>query len=109
MQPTSKFGELFQYSNPLAAAAGFIGGHVAFPKLELGKAYDEAMQHARVRAARHDGRRRSTSRRRSRGNYAVAARAGHRRQDGTRGACRELLDHPGAARGRRVEQRATTC
>jgi CubicO group peptidase (beta-lactamase class C family) len=44
MQPTSKFGELFQYSNPLAAAAGFIGGHVVFPKLELGKAYDQAMQ-----------------------------------------------------------------
>src|SRR6187431_536501 len=44
MQPTSKFGELFQYSNPLAAAAGFIGGHVAFPRLELGKAYDEAMR-----------------------------------------------------------------
>ena len=40
----AKFGELFQYSNPLAAAAGFIGGHVAFPKLELGAAYDEAMQ-----------------------------------------------------------------
>lgn len=44
MQPTSKFGELFQYSNPLAGAAGFIGGHVAFPKIELGKAYDEAMR-----------------------------------------------------------------
>ena len=44
MQPTSKFGEMFQYSNPLAGAAGFIGGHVAFPKLELGKAYDEAMR-----------------------------------------------------------------
>ena len=44
MQPTSKFGELFQYSNPLAAAAGFIGGHVAYPKLELGAAYDKAMQ-----------------------------------------------------------------
>lgn len=44
MQPTSKFGELFQYSNPLAAAAGFIGGHVAFPKLDTGKAYDEAMR-----------------------------------------------------------------
>jgi CubicO group peptidase (beta-lactamase class C family) len=44
MQPTSKFGELFQYSNPLAAAAGFLGGHVAFPKLELGAAYDEAMR-----------------------------------------------------------------
>ncbi|MCW5801801.1 MAG: serine hydrolase [Deltaproteobacteria bacterium] len=44
MQPTSKFGELFQYSNPMAAAAGFVGGHVAFPKLELGAAYDEAMR-----------------------------------------------------------------
>jgi CubicO group peptidase (beta-lactamase class C family) len=44
MQPTSKFGELFQYSNPMAAAAGYIGGHVAYPKLELGAAYDKAMQ-----------------------------------------------------------------
>lgn len=44
MQPTSEFGELFQYSNPLAAAAGFIGGHVAFPKLELGTAYAKAMR-----------------------------------------------------------------
>ena len=44
MQPTSKFGEMFQYSNPLAAAAGFAGGHVAFPELELGAAYDRAMQ-----------------------------------------------------------------
>ena len=43
MQPTSKFGEMFQYSNSLAAAAGFLGGHVAFPQLELGAAYDEAM------------------------------------------------------------------
>lgn len=44
MQPTSKFGELFQYSNPLAAAGGFVGAHVAFPKKELGAAYDEAMK-----------------------------------------------------------------
>jgi len=44
MQPTSKFGELFQYSNPMAGAAGFIGGHVLFPDLELGAAYDRAMQ-----------------------------------------------------------------
>jgi CubicO group peptidase (beta-lactamase class C family) len=44
MKPTSKFGELFQYSNPMAAAAGFAGGHVAFPSLELGAAYDEAMR-----------------------------------------------------------------
>jgi len=44
MQPTSEFGELFQYSNPMAAAAGFLGGHLAFPELELGEAYDRAMQ-----------------------------------------------------------------
>ena len=44
MQPTSGFGEMFQYSNPLAGAAGFIGGHVAYPALELGAAYDTAMQ-----------------------------------------------------------------
>jgi CubicO group peptidase (beta-lactamase class C family) len=44
MKPTSKFGELFQYSNPLAAAAGYVGGHVAYPTLELGAAYDSAMQ-----------------------------------------------------------------
>jgi len=44
MQPTSGFGELFQYSNAMAAAAGFIGGHVVHPTLELGAAYDRAMQ-----------------------------------------------------------------
>jgi len=44
MQPTSKFGELFQYSNPMAGAAGFTAGHVLFPALELGAAYDLAMQ-----------------------------------------------------------------
>ncbi|MFL5494597.1 MAG: serine hydrolase domain-containing protein [Gemmatimonadales bacterium] len=44
MQPTSKFGEMFQYSNPLAAAGGYVGGHVAFPALELGAAYDSAVQ-----------------------------------------------------------------
>lgn len=43
MQPTTKFGEMFQYSNPLAGAAGFVGGHVAFPAMPLGAAYDEAM------------------------------------------------------------------
>ena len=44
MQPTSGFGELFQYSNPMAAAAGYIGGQVAFPGTELGAGYDRAMQ-----------------------------------------------------------------
>ena len=44
MQPTSKFGELFQYSNPMAAAAGYTGGHLLYPTLELGAAYDQAMK-----------------------------------------------------------------
>ena len=44
MQPTSKFGEVFQYSNLMASAAGYIGGHIVYPDLELGAAYDRAMQ-----------------------------------------------------------------
>ena len=44
MQPTSKFGEVFQYSNLMAAAAGYIGAHLVYPNKELGAAYDEAMQ-----------------------------------------------------------------
>jgi CubicO group peptidase (beta-lactamase class C family) len=44
VQPTSKFGEMFQYSNLLAGAGGFVGGHVLYPKLELGAAYDKAMR-----------------------------------------------------------------
>jgi len=47
MQPTTGFGEMFQYSNPMAGAAGFAAGHVLHPELELGAAYDRAMQ-ARV-------------------------------------------------------------
>ncbi len=43
IQPTSKFGEMFQYSNGLAAAGGFVGGHAAYPQLELGAAYDSAI------------------------------------------------------------------
>src|SRR5262249_29569570 len=44
MQPTTKFGEMFQYSNPMAGAAGFTAGHVLYPNMELGAAYDKAMQ-----------------------------------------------------------------
>ena len=44
LQPTSKFGEAYQYSNPLASAAGYVAGDVAFPKKELGAAYNEAMR-----------------------------------------------------------------
>ena len=44
VKPTSGFGEVFQYSNLMASAAGYIGGHLYRPKLELGAAYDRAMQ-----------------------------------------------------------------
>ena len=44
VQPTSKFGEMFQYSNLLAGAAGFVGGHLYEPDRELGAAYDDAMR-----------------------------------------------------------------
>lgn len=43
-EPTSKFGEVYQYNNLITAAAGYIGGHIAHPSLELGAAYDRAMQ-----------------------------------------------------------------
>jgi len=43
-QPTSGFGEVFQYNNLMASAAGFIGGHLVFPDQEIGAAYDGAMQ-----------------------------------------------------------------
>src|SRR5436309_7735499 len=43
MQPTSRFGEVFQYSNLMASAAGYIGAHLYDPKLNLGAAYDKAM------------------------------------------------------------------
>lgn len=41
--PTSAFGELFQYNNNMAAAAGYIGGALAYPEMEIGAAYDRAM------------------------------------------------------------------
>jgi CubicO group peptidase (beta-lactamase class C family) len=44
MQPTTTFGELYQYSNAMAAAAGYVGGYAAYPREELGAAYDTAMQ-----------------------------------------------------------------
>jgi CubicO group peptidase (beta-lactamase class C family) len=44
MQPTSKFGDLFQYSNLMAAAGGYTGAHVIHPDMGLGAAYDSAIQ-----------------------------------------------------------------
>jgi CubicO group peptidase (beta-lactamase class C family) len=43
MQPTSGFGEVFQYSNIMASGAGYVAGYLYNPKMELGAAYDEAM------------------------------------------------------------------
>ncbi|MFM7361922.1 MAG: serine hydrolase domain-containing protein [Cyanobium sp.] len=44
LRPTSALGELFQYNNQMVAAAGFLAGRLAHPSLELGAAYDRAMQ-----------------------------------------------------------------
>lgn len=44
MQPTSGFGEMFQYSNVMASAGGYVAAHVVHPEHELGEAYDKAMQ-----------------------------------------------------------------
>lgn len=43
MRPVQPFGAQYSYSNPIAAAGGLVGGHVAYPGLELGQAYDQAM------------------------------------------------------------------
>jgi CubicO group peptidase (beta-lactamase class C family) len=43
-EPTSKFGEAFQYNNLMASAAGYIAGHLYFPDMELGAAFDRAVQ-----------------------------------------------------------------
>jgi CubicO group peptidase (beta-lactamase class C family) len=42
-EPTSGFGEVFQYNNLMASAAGYIAGHLYYPQMELGAAYDRAM------------------------------------------------------------------
>lgn len=44
MKPTSGFGEMYQYSNLLAAEAGYVAGHVIYPGMEVGAAYDRAMR-----------------------------------------------------------------
>jgi CubicO group peptidase (beta-lactamase class C family) len=43
-EPTSSYGKIFQYSNTMASAAGYIAGHLEYPNLPLGAAYDKAMQ-----------------------------------------------------------------
>lgn len=44
IEPTAMPGELYQYSNLMAVAGGYLGGHVAYPELTLDQAYDLAMQ-----------------------------------------------------------------
>ena len=44
MQPTSRFGDTYQYSNVLAGAAGYVAASVVKPGQEFGAAYDEAMR-----------------------------------------------------------------
>jgi len=44
MKPTSQFGEVFQYSNLMVGAGGFIAAAALKPGKEVGAAYDEAMQ-----------------------------------------------------------------
>lgn len=43
-EPTSGFGELYQYNNLMASAAGYLGGSLAYPHMELGAAFDKAMK-----------------------------------------------------------------
>jgi CubicO group peptidase (beta-lactamase class C family) len=43
-EPTSSYGKIFQYSNTMASAAGYIAGHLEYPNLPIGEAYDKAMQ-----------------------------------------------------------------
>jgi CubicO group peptidase (beta-lactamase class C family) len=44
MKPTTELGALYQYSNPLASAAGYIAARAIKPGVELGQAYDEVMR-----------------------------------------------------------------
>jgi CubicO group peptidase (beta-lactamase class C family) len=44
MKPSTGFGETFQYSNNMVMAGGYVAGHAAYPDIELGVAYDLAMQ-----------------------------------------------------------------
>ena len=42
-EPTSKFGEVFQYNNLMAAAAGYVGAYLVHPDIELGQAFYRSM------------------------------------------------------------------
>jgi CubicO group peptidase (beta-lactamase class C family) len=70
LQTTSAFGEIYQYSNLMAAAAGYVGASVIAPGRELGAAYDAAM---RERIFAPLGMRRTTF------DFALAQRGNHAR------------------------------
>jgi CubicO group peptidase (beta-lactamase class C family) len=44
MQPTTAFGQTYQYSNLMAAAAGYVAASIVRPGQEVGEAYDHVMQ-----------------------------------------------------------------
>ena len=43
-EPTSGFGEVFQYNNLMASAAGYVAGALINPGMEVGAAFDKAME-----------------------------------------------------------------
>jgi CubicO group peptidase (beta-lactamase class C family) len=43
-EPTSGFGETFQYNNLMASAAGYIAAHLFHPDMEVGAAFDRALK-----------------------------------------------------------------
>lgn len=42
-EPTSGFGEVFQYNNLMASAAGYVGGHLTYPAMGLDSAFERAV------------------------------------------------------------------
>ena len=43
-QPTSGFGEVYQYNNLMASAAGYLAAGIIYPDMDVGVAFDRAMQ-----------------------------------------------------------------
>ena len=90
-------------------AAGFVGGHVAFPKLELGAGVRPGDAATRVFDPLGMTSTTFDYARALAGNHATLARAGRRRKARARGDGPELLDHPAASRWRRRGATSATC